>query len=276
MYRRILVPLDGSATALGALGPARRLTRLFDAELALVTIRSPGDRMASDANIRAAAARAFGDGAITFEHLVIEADDVATALADLDRRHPDTLVCMTTRGRHPLGRALLGGVAHEVVRRSDQAVVLIGPRAAGETDGPVRRVLVCLDGTEPSEAILPWAVRWSAAAGAELHLVQVHYPLPPPEVRIPPAPEASDAARYLGEVAGRLTGQGVTARTIPLIHTEPAEAILDLARSLPDDVVALATRSPDPIMDLIVGSTFTRIIRRSPLPVLVASRPPEA
>lgn len=46
MYRRILVPLDGSEHALAAVGPARRLARLHGAQLWLVTVATP--TMAAD------------------------------------------------------------------------------------------------------------------------------------------------------------------------------------------------------------------------------------
>jgi nucleotide-binding universal stress UspA family protein len=272
MYDRVLVPLDGSAMAMGALAPAQRLARLHGAALWLVTVREPGDGTARPDNVFAAARRRLdGDVAVTDES--VTEGEAATVIADLDRSHPEALVCLTTRGRHPLGRALLGSVAHEVVRRSDQAVVVVGPRHADRPTA-VDRLITCLDGTAPSEAILPWVARWSVATGAPVHLARVRYPTPPPEARIPPLASTLEEAAYLGRRAAELADRSVAVQTSDLEATHPADALLELVARFPDALLALATRSPDPVMDLVLGSNFTALLRRSPVPLLIASRPP--
>jgi nucleotide-binding universal stress UspA family protein len=97
MFDRIAVPLDGSDIAARAIGPGRRLAKVHDARLVLVTVATPatgGTARAHD--ILAAGCVAAGHDDV--DTLVIDADDAAGALAEFDADHPATLMCMTTRG----------------------------------------------------------------------------------------------------------------------------------------------------------------------------------
>ena len=47
MFRRVLVPLDGSALAEQALAPACRIVEKFDSELLLLRVVAPERRMSS-------------------------------------------------------------------------------------------------------------------------------------------------------------------------------------------------------------------------------------
>lgn len=52
------------------------------------------------------------------------------------------LIVLGTHGRGPLGRALLGGVAHEVLREAPCPVLLVGPRAVEDVPRAVARPTV--------------------------------------------------------------------------------------------------------------------------------------
>jgi nucleotide-binding universal stress UspA family protein len=194
MYARIVVPVDGSDDALAALGPARRLARLHQAQLSLVTVATP-DTTAEEEEIEtivAAGQRAAGDPAP--EVIVLRSMDAASELARLSRDHPEALLCLRTRAR-PHVAGLLGSVAGELLRISEGAVAFVGPSCDVADTSPIRRLLVCLDGTSAGEAVLPWATRWSAATGVPLVLVRVVYPLVEPAARVPPTEAQSTSSR---------------------------------------------------------------------------------
>ena len=215
-YTRVLVPLDGSDRALAALGPARRLARPHRAELGLVTVAAP-DAAADEADVVVdAGRRAAGDPEAP--GMILRATDIASELARLDRDRPEFLLCMTTRARRPLGRAVLGSIAREVVRRSDQAISLVGPRCDVANTRDIRRLLVCLDGTVQGEAILPWAKRWSSTTGVELVLVRVVYPLVDPAARIAPTESQLDELGYVRRIGLDLERDGYRVADVTVQH----------------------------------------------------------
>jgi nucleotide-binding universal stress UspA family protein len=62
--------------------------------------------------------------------------------------------------------------------------------------------------------------------------------------------------------------------TRTLVGTDPAAALGELAQDDHDGALALATGGPNPVKEFILGSTFGRLLRNSPLPILAVSRPP--
>jgi nucleotide-binding universal stress UspA family protein len=266
MYRRIMVPLYGSDRALAALGPARRLARLHAASLWLVTVAAPDTTDESEA-ILAAGLRAAGEPAP--DVTVLRGRDAASELTGLLRDHAATLMCLTTRARGPLGRTLFGSVAHAIIRRCDEAIVLVGPACDVSETSAVRRMLVCLDGTAEAEAILPWATRWSVATKVPLVLVRVVYPLVEPAARVPPTEEQLDELGYVRGVALRLEREGYRVADVTVQHPFTPDAIVDLAADMPGALVTLSSPMAGQSVDAI-DSTAGRIIRASSVPVVVA------
>lgn len=268
MYSRVLVPLDGSDRALAALGPARRLARLHHAQLGVVTVAAPETTDAEIEAVVAAGLRVAGDPAAPA--IVLRGLDAASELARLDREYQDTLLCLTTRARRPLGRAVLGSVARDVVRASDQALVLVGPRCAPTDAGGFHRLLVCLDGTPEGEIILSWATRWSVASGLPLALMRVVYPLVDPASRIAPTEEQLDQLGYVYRVARRLERDGYQVAGATVQHPSTSAAIIDFAAANPDALIAVSTADPDPLAEALEGSIAAQVVRSSSAPVIVA------
>jgi nucleotide-binding universal stress UspA family protein len=268
-YRWIAVPLDGSEHALEAVGPAQRLAALHDAALWLVAVAPPGRTAEAEAALTAGQAEVGGTDT---RGTVLVGSDPARALADFDDEHPEALLCLTTRGRRPLGRALFGSVGAAVVRHSTQAVALVGPACGRAGDAPVDRLLVCLDGTPEAEVILPSAAAWSDATGVGMVLVHVVYPLVAPEARVAPTDEQMAELAYLRAVAVGLRADGHDVVDVVVQHPHPPEPILGLADDLTGAVVCIATASRGPLVEAVVGSVTAEVLRSSPVPVVVASR----
>jgi nucleotide-binding universal stress UspA family protein len=269
-YQRVAVAIDGSDRALDAVGPARAIATLHGAGLVLVTVAASGDAPGAAGALLEAAVAAVGpvDDAIT-----LPGSDPGPVLGRFDDEHPETLLCLTTRGRRPLARAVLGSVAAAVVSHSSQAVALVGPNCRLGADQAIDRVVACLDGSPQAEVVLPWATGWSAATGARLVLVHVIYPRVPPEARVAPMQHEVDEAAYLRTVAHRLRAEGHEVLDLLVQHADPAEAIGDVVRDLPHSIVVAATTDRSPFAEAFTGSTTARVLRSSTAPLLVASRP---
>lgn len=269
-YTRVVVPLDGSDAALDAVPIGARLARLHDCELWLLTVATP---LSPDSTIR----RILDVGREVSEvpesrTTVLYGDDPATELARFDREHTDALLCMTTKGRTSLGRAMFGSVTRQVVTGSDQAQVLVGPRCESSDAAPIEALVVCLDGSKDAESVLRWGEMWNTSTDLALVLVHIVYPLPPPEARIAPSEQQLAPFRYLKRVASALRKDGHRVDDLIIQHSDTPEAILDVAAKHPHGLLAVATGHPSPLGEMVVGSTAARLLRSSPIPVLVASR----
>ncbi len=144
MYQRILVPIDGSATAEHALQEAIKLVsgkaqlRLvyvieeaypldaegyayIDYEALQEAVRKTGERTLAQA---AEKARRSG---ITAETALLDVPGVRTAVAIDDEAvtWKADLIVIGTHGRSGLSRMLLGSVSEEVVRRATIPVLLV-------------------------------------------------------------------------------------------------------------------------------------------------------
>jgi len=139
--RRVLVPHDGSAHALGALDALLRLARPGRLELVLVEVVPPSDhlpagvaavpapphsphRAPAEARLAAAAGLAAARGVAAETH-VAESPYPAEAISAGVRDHLVDVIALGTRGRGGLTRLLLGSVATGVVGRSEVPVLLM-------------------------------------------------------------------------------------------------------------------------------------------------------
>jgi nucleotide-binding universal stress UspA family protein len=146
VYKRILVPLDGSKLAEVALPHAVAQAKLGGGTLVLLRAILPltaaviaegaayidWDRIRADLE---AEARAYLEGLrarLAAEGLNVVVDYREGAPADViieaEERHGIDLVVMATHGRSGLGRWVIGSVADRVVRAGKAPVLLIRPR----------------------------------------------------------------------------------------------------------------------------------------------------
>lgn len=144
MYKKILVPLDGSKTAEGVLPHAKALAYSEGAELVLLTVASnPMDFVFSDPGV---ASREIEEQQKRSKKYVTDIENELKtagfkvsillregAVADVILRTAEEIgadvIAMSTHGRTGPARWLLGSVADRVVRNSRIPVLLI--RAKG-------------------------------------------------------------------------------------------------------------------------------------------------
>ncbi len=128
---RVLVPLDGSEIAAGAVDYVLALPGADRLEYVLVeVVETPTDdgaRAEAERRLDAAAERVRARGARSVEVAVLEASDPAAAIAGSVRDALVDLIAMSTRGMGGIRRMVLGSVAERVVRASEVPVLLLTP-----------------------------------------------------------------------------------------------------------------------------------------------------
>lgn len=200
MFKRIVVPLDGSSLAEQALPIAARVARASGASLilarVLITLDEPDwgpmrgvpfdhqvitkkERDEAAAYLLGVEKRADleGLGIIT---VVAEGNAAENILAIAQDRQAD-LIMMNSHGYTGFKRWVLGSVAEKVARHSAVPVFILrdvaGLSTSLQVENHIFRVMVAVDGSTLSEATLPFAVSLAVAlahpAHAALKLVRV-------------------------------------------------------------------------------------------------------
>lgn len=152
-----------------------------------------------------------------------------------------------------------------------------------------KRILVCLDGSELAEQILPYAKQQALAFEAELVLLQV---VPEPvaispgipgagpvpvqtDTMIEVAQQASRGAKdYLEEVAAPLREKGIKVEAVATIG-RAGQTIPDYAGKHGIDLITIATHGRSGLGRAVFGSVADQVLRGSGLPILLI-RPQEA
>lgn len=291
-YRTILVPLDGSTLSEGALPTATALARKTGARLVLVKAAWPpavvgpapveeqfGDVREAQLYLEDVAAdlRAEGYTVKTAVHYTPVAQGILT---EVEVSQAD-LVVMTTHGRSGLGRWIFGSVAEAVMAHSPVPVWLVRanlPHALDTLALERPRLIVPLDGSTFSEAILEPARELAHTLDATLVLLRVVMPtLPTADLAMPPlapsdtvtAEEEDEAFAYLSEVAARYMEDGLRVQTTVRVGT-PAEAILEESQVPGTGLVLMATHGRTGMARVLLGSVAMEVLRRGALPMLLA------
>lgn len=294
MYRRMLVPLDGSRLAEAVLPIVERLAPAWNSTVLLLHIlerRAPeavhGERHLTEAKQATtyleSIARRLQERGITVEfhvHDVHEGNVARTIVDHVDEEQAD-LVVICTHGKGRMPTMLFGSIAQQVLHRGSTPVLLA--RAAldqAESTFDPKAVLVPLDATKASEAALEPAVGIASSLGAALHLVMV---VATPETisgeRLPTATllpsttraelevEEQEAGAYLQRLSSAL--QTDVPVTIEVRRGNITSALVDEAAELGVGLIVLATHGRAGLQAVWAGSVAARLLRRTHQPVLL-------
>jgi nucleotide-binding universal stress UspA family protein len=146
-------------------------------------------------------------------------------------------------------------------------LLLVGPQCR---DGELGfgKLLVCVDGSPLSEAVLPEVVGWVQAFGYELWIAQA-------VAEAPGAPGGADVleSNYVRGVVAQLADQGVKAEWDVLHGRDPARALVDYVVDQDMSLLALGTHGRSGFTRLAVGSTAAKLLHDCPCPVLIQGPP---
>lgn len=295
MFRNIIVALDGSKTAEQALPIAAGLARRAAGSLRLMhaldylhtdyadcsEISDSWRENTYDIALRylhQVAARVLETWHMHAEITLVEADAPSLLLRSAEARQAD-LTVITTHGRGPVERFWLGSVADLVIREAGHPVLII-PAAADpqlvRDDRPFVHMLVPLDGSQAAERVLHHAAHLASNEGARVSLVRVtHAPLVHAlsyEAGFDNLDADVNANRYLTDRCHTLNWMAHEVTCASLNGISPVAAqVVDYARTHDVDIIALSTHGHGGLRRLLLGSVADKIIRASPVPVLVVT-----
>jgi nucleotide-binding universal stress UspA family protein len=292
MFKNIMLPVDGSHFSELALPLAVRVAERSNARLHVVRVHTPPVATAESIvnadyedlvrdwerdSLQVALERATASGIAATAHLID--GPIVHALQKYIEAAAIDLVVMSTHGRSGIKRAVLGSVAEQCVRKTEVPILLLRPRADDDVLPAHfvdwRRVVVPLDGTEQSEAVLPHAVDFARLTGAEIVLTRAA--LVPFEVSITIDPEGlkdyaarvhTEAAIYLRTVQQTLPSD-IKVRYETITGDRASDAILKFAEKAGADLIAMATHGRSGWARIAVGSVAETVLHKSATPILL-------
>lgn len=292
---RILCPVDFSAATPHGLAVASDLARRTGASLRILHVRAqpypqlwPGGAH-EPAMARTWFERLYEAAGTRLQRLIEEAipEEVPAEpelrggrarveISEVARRSDVDLIVMPRNGRTELSRVVFGSTADVVVRSTDCPVLTIHPSEGDPKPLEAARILVATDLSPLSDVALPAAIGLARALEAEVVLAHVAITEDPLEEEwdYPQIPEplieqaTTETTQALEQRVWRLRDRDVDARPILLRGTDAADRLLSAAREENADMIVTATRGRGGLTRLLVGSTATKLLRESDLPVL--------
>jgi nucleotide-binding universal stress UspA family protein len=290
MFERILVPLDSSKLAEVALPYAEEIAGRLVSDVKLVHIvESDTDPYRNMRQVYLQKMAEVTRSGVE-KHLIkppereIKVDpiilvgDPAWEIVNYADEESIGLIVMVTRGLSGIKRWTLGNVADRVVRTTEMPVVLIrakGDRLGGHEKGIFNKVLVCLDGSRESEAILTYVGELASKFKAEVVLIEVaekgyyfakaggyEYVFYPEEQTRSAKAFIKD---YLDKVGSQLKQKGIAVNSEVRVG-DAAEEIIRFADEISADVVAMTTHGRSGIARWAVGSVADKVLREGTPP----------
>jgi nucleotide-binding universal stress UspA family protein len=295
MYKKILVPLDGSATAEAVLPYAEAFAAGFKTSVALMSILDIGamtTHLAANqvhhldtiiATEEKRTASYLENVAKIFSRFPTECRMIrgraAETILETTSKERDTLIAMATHGRSGAERWLLGSVAEKVLRGTTNPLFLV--RAAAAKTSPQRiinSIVVPLDGSSLAEQILSTVSNWAQALDVEVTLIRAfEFPASAyygseddlPDYDAFREKARKEAADYLREKANVLVATGVRTVSTLTLEGPAAEEIIGFAQTAPCAVIAMSTHGRSGIRRWMLGSVTEKVVRHGDDPVLI-------
>lgn len=298
MYRRLLVPHDGSVFSERALTYAIPIAAKHNASIHVVQVSGLAREVLNDPGAATAVRAVIDDVRTTLrqqmertvkrlatrDRVQIDAEfrdgqrAVDELLAAASEQNAD-LIVVATHGRGGLSRLWLGSTTDELLRASTRPLLVVR-KARNYTEvkpsDPVfPRMVVALDGTPESISALEAAIALAGDQHVHLVLVRVENWLPAGQStdwEVESRKRLTD--HYLAPLAAQYAAPGRTITTRVEVNANIASTLLEVCRSERAYAIVVATHRRNAAVRAVLGSTADKVIRAADLPVLVA--PPKA
>jgi nucleotide-binding universal stress UspA family protein len=250
-------------------GPAR-----VDAEY-----RAYLDRLADEGFARA---RAILADDVRFELVRHEARSVAAGLLELAEQTEARLLAIASTSAGSIGRVALGSTADRLLHGSPIPVALAPRGLRCDPDDRVRRVTAAYGGPEGAEDLVVAGARVASEVGATLRIATFAvWARPDYTTWLGSEGEDQVLAEWLAELRTGLTevlekveGLRDVPRDIETVigHGQSWADALEDVEWTDEDVLTVGSSSVGPVARVFLGTRSSKIVRYSPVPVVVVPR----
>ncbi len=296
MYKKILIPLDGSKTAEAVLPLARSWSGKLKLPVELIAVVDTAELARTLSTIERfylnnlvdeetrrcgeylarAAKRFFPDGCKS----ILEKGSAADIIIDAAAADQGTLIMMATHGRSGLSRWLLGSAAEKILRGTSNPLLLVPSSDKPRPDGQasLSSIVVPLDGSDLAETVLPSVVELAKKLDLEVILFRAYtvpyaiyggvgvYAFDPDQLI---AAIDTDISQYLQEKVDVLRKAGLEKVSCASKEGLSADEIIKFARRTPNNLIAMCSHGRSGVTRWMLGSVTETVVRHSGDPVLV-------
>jgi nucleotide-binding universal stress UspA family protein len=272
MQNKILIPLDGTESIEEVLLYATSISPREETAITLLNvIPRTGDEASGRTHVdEIQNALVREDWAVRHETRMGDPVDEIVKFAIL---MPATLVMMSTHGRSGLERIREGSVTERVVRQSPCPVFILHttrPEPADQrTEDLFERILVPLDGTKASAAILKCVKRFAKAHDSEVIIFHDEM-----DHNMPEEDRAATKAA-LQDQSVALANTGLKVSLDLSTYRRPIMEILKKIDDLNINLVSMATHGESGTRRALDESVTSEVIRHANCPLLVWSADPQ-
>ena len=298
MYRKIMVPTDGSGFDREAILVALRIAERCRASVTLIRVLSARayfgtgatpevvmatpetmrlERDAAESELHALAEECRGLTAVELTES-LEQGPVVDALAGYAKRNDIDLIVISSHGRRGIARLSLGSVTDSLIRGTTIPVLVVKPKASyltPEASKEFHHIVVPLDGSALAEQVLARVAPLAEVEEADVTLPHVVTPSEDdyandPTRKLPWWEKKFAGARaYLTRRAIELNALGVPAMIDVVIGEKIGDTITDYARRCGADLIAVATHGRGGLARVIHGSVADAITKSAMSSILV-------
>lgn len=287
MFKKILVPLDGSSLAEWALPTALKLAQAAEGSVILLRSTIPlymtmpvvaneydwiwpeyaREQMRSEArDYLKEMKEKFDVPGVSIELREVEGD-AASMIVDTAAEERVDLIVMSTHGRSGFKKLMLGSNTERVLHTGCCPVLAVRPTR------PIHKIAITLDGSELAEKAIEPAMGIAAGLKTAVHLLLVSEPLPfnlqstaqfdweesEETVYQIGQEQKKEAKNYLHEVARRLEQDGVDIQS-SVVEGEAVEKILEFAKLHSIDLIAMSTHGRTGLRRWFFGSVTAKVM----------------
>jgi len=288
MFKKILVPLDGSELSEWALKPAVQLAEAAEGEIILLRSLIPvymtvptlaneyawmwpeysREQMRVEVQEYLAAVRQkYHKPGVRWQSLDVEGD-AAGEIVDTALAENVDLIVMSTHGWSGMQKWALGSVTERVLHNATCPVLTT------RSPQPITRLAITLDGSQLAEQAVEPALAVAAGLNARVTLLRVNEPLP---ANHGPAIEfewtmgkdraygmvqerQAQSEAYLEEVTQRYARDDVIVQLM-VVDGQPVDKILEIADLHSIDLIAMSTHGRTGLRRWLYGSVTAKIMR---------------
>ncbi len=283
MFKKILVPLDGSEIAETVLPFVQEIAKNTQGEIVLVTAIAPGGAWDATLSLQVL----DKEEVVALEYLneqstklganvttQVARGEAAEAILSAAESAKADLIAIGTHGRSGITRWLFGSVATKILENSSVPVLFLRPKSGEDKGAPgavFKKILVPIDGSPEALSILPVVEDFAKAMGAMLVLFHAVAPIssyPGFETAAVAGigsvlDELQEQARQiLARTAADVESRGVQVTTAITVDLA-IDGVIRAADDLKVDLIAIGTNGRGGLGRMVLGSTADGIVRRS-------------
>jgi nucleotide-binding universal stress UspA family protein len=295
VFKKILVPLDGSELAERALEPAFTLAQQDTGKVVLLSVPILKQMVVRErggygvllphqslefswntlSNYLQSVQQAWTHPNLTTQTRVVDGDE-ASVIVDTAARENVDLIVMSTHGRSGLSRWVMGSVTEKVLRSATCPVLVI------RSQRPLSRILITLDGSEFAERAVAPGLEVARRLGSQVTLLRMEQPVSvaPEEIKQLEQVEyglgtrltedlREEAKLYLGKIAQHYQREtGVMIKTVATIGPA-ATGILEYSEGHNIDLIVMATHGRTGLRRWVYGSVTEKVLRGAQCAMLI-------